>query len=139
MKTKNKTLLKYCICLIVLTFLSSPSILLAHGDENHKKEITKKENKKGIHVLEQEISKRKQVIETLQKTSAMLKQEVKEHKKAIEKMESDLGFDSSGFIETASYRIASPSKKGFYMAVLFTGIVWIMFFYLIKTRKKDGS
>ncbi len=52
-----------------------------------------------------------------------------------EHADEDLTFDSKDeFLEIASYKIATPSKKGYFLSIIFTATLWGLFLYLLKTK-----
>ncbi len=55
------------------------------------------------------------------------------HMKNME-MEDDFDFDSAEFVEAAPYQMTSFSTKGFSPAILFTGLLWFVFFYMFKAK-----
>ena len=52
-----------------------------------------------------------------------------------EHAQEDLTFDSKDeFLEIASYKIATPSKKGYFLSIILTATLWGLFLYLLKAK-----
>lgn len=54
----------------------------------------------------------------------------------IEEIDNDFDFGSADFVDVPSHRISSPDKKGFPLSIVFTVLLWVVFFYLILPKGK---